>query len=345
MKILVIGGGIFGCSISLELSKYNLDITLIEKNPDIMDGASKCNHNRIHYGYHYPRSIRTASQSLDGLISFLMMYKESIISNFPNYYAVSAEQSQINSVEYKNFCNKVGIDYHPEYPASDILNPLLIENSFKVEEPIFDWEILKNIIKNKLNNSQVKLKLNTQFSKEHLNYDFIINCSYAGINDVNDIMGVPSLKFKLQDVIIPIFEYNHPKIGLTVMDGPFCSIMPKGNTPNQFLLYHAKYSVLKETEEINLAPLEDISYNLEMIKQDSSRYFPFIKDVKFIDYWRTSRAIPITKDDERLSKIITYPTNPNFITIFSGKINTCVKVAKQIKKGLLNRNFDDNIMI
>jgi hypothetical protein len=345
MKILVIGGGIFGCSISLELSKHNLDVTLIEKNSDIMEEASKCNHNRIHYGYHYPRSIRTASQSLDGLISFLMMYKESIITNFPNYYAISSKQSQINSIEYKNFCNKVGIDYSLEYPSPNILNPLLIEDSFRVEEPIFDWEILKSIIKNKLNDSLVNLKLNTQFSKNDLNYDFIINCSYSGINKVNNIIGAAPLKFKLQDVIVPIFEYNHPKVGLTVMDGPFCSIMPKGNAPNQFLLYHAKYSILKETEEIDLIPSKNISYNLKMIKQDSSKYFPFVKDVKFIDYWRTFRAIPITENDERLSKIITYPTHPNFITVFSGKINTCVKIAKQIKKGLLNKDFNDHIII
>jgi len=345
MKILVIGGGIFGCSISLELSKYGLDVTLIEKDSDIMNNASKCNHNRIHYGYHYPRSIETATQSLDGLLSFLMMYKESIISNFPNYYSISIDQSQVNSFEYKKFCDKAGINYHSEYPSSNIMNPLLIEDSFKVEEPIFDWEILKSIIINKLKNSQVNLQLNTPFTKHHLNYDFIINCSYSGINEVNNIIGVPSLKFKLQDVIIPIFEYNHPKIGLTVMDGPFCSIMPKGNTPNQFLLYHAKYSILKETEDVVLSPLKDISYNLEMIKKDSSRYFPFINDVKFIDYWRTTRAIPITNNDERLSKIITYPTHPNFITVFSGKVSTCVKVAKQIKKGLVDKNFNNNIII
>ena len=89
MKVLVVGGGIFGCSISLELSKSGFDVTLIEKDSDIMGNASKQNHNRIHYGYHYPRSIETATQSLDGLLSFLMTYKESIINNFPNYYSVA----------------------------------------------------------------------------------------------------------------------------------------------------------------------------------------------------------------------------------------------------------------
>jgi hypothetical protein len=345
-KILIIGGGIFGCSISLELSKSGFDITLLEKDSDIMNNASKNNHNRVHYGYHYPRSIETATQSLDGLLSFLMSYKESIVSDFPNYYSISKNQSQISSTEYKNFCNKAGISYYSEYPSSNIVNPLLIEDSFRVEEPIFDWEILKNIIKDKLINSQVKLNLNTKFDQSYLKkYDFIINCTYSNINEVNKIMGLPLLKFKLQDVIIPIFEYKHSKIGLTVMDGPFCSIMPKGNIPNQFLLYHAKYSILKETEEISLSPLENIEYNLEMIKKDSSNYFPFLKDVKFIDYWRTTRAIPIVENDERLSKIITYSSNPNFITIFSGKISTCIKVAKQIKHGLLEGEFNNNISI
>lgn len=345
MNILVVGGGLFGCSVALELSKSEHNVTLVEQNSDIMNNASKCNHNRIHYGYHYPRSVETATQSLDGLLSFLVKYKEAVITNFPNYYAVALNQSNVSAFEYENFCNQVGISYYSEYPSPHIMNPELLENSYKVEEPIFDWEILKKLIKKDLKHSSVKLKLNTKFTQKHLKYDFIINCSYSGINNVNEIAGVSSLKFKLQDVIIPIFKYNYPKIGLTVMDGPFCSIMPKGNTPNHFLLYHAKYSVLKETEEATIEPLTDISYNLKMIKEDSSRYFPFIKDTEFIDYWRTIRVIPINSDDARLSKVITYPENHKFITVFSGKISTCIKIAKQIKQGLIDGNFNNNIIV
>lgn len=344
-KILIIGGGLFGCSIALELSKSGYDVTLIEQNSSIMSNASKYNHNRIHYGYHYPRSLETAIQSLDGLLSFLIKYKEAIVTNFPNYYAISANQSNINAAEYRKFCDQVGISYHSEFPSSYIMNNTLLEDSYRVEEPIFDWEILRDLVEKELKNSTVNLKLNTSFTNEFINFDFIINCTYSSINKINKLIGVPLLKFKLQDVIIPIFEYNHPKIGLTIMDGPFCSIMPRGNNPNQFLLYHVKYSVLKETKDLILSPLENIEYNLKMIKEDSSNYFPFIKEVKFIDYWRTTRAIPIVDNDERLSKIITYPSNPNFITVFSGKMSTCIKVAKQIKHGLLEGNFDNNVNI
>ena len=75
-KIAIVGAGIFGCSIALELDKEGYQILLFEKEEDIMLKATKNNHNRIHYGYHYPRSLETTKQSLDGLISFLANYSE-----------------------------------------------------------------------------------------------------------------------------------------------------------------------------------------------------------------------------------------------------------------------------
>ena len=49
--IVIIGGGVIGASIARELSKYNLDIILIEKEDDVAMGTSKGNSGIIHAGY------------------------------------------------------------------------------------------------------------------------------------------------------------------------------------------------------------------------------------------------------------------------------------------------------
>ncbi|MBM7622712.1 NAD(P)/FAD-dependent oxidoreductase [Sporohalobacter salinus] len=51
-EVLIIGGGVIGASIARELSKYQLDIMLVEKESDVADGGpSKANTALIHAGF------------------------------------------------------------------------------------------------------------------------------------------------------------------------------------------------------------------------------------------------------------------------------------------------------
>ncbi|WP_416327141.1 NAD(P)/FAD-dependent oxidoreductase [[Eubacterium] hominis] len=50
-KIIIIGGGIVGCFLAHDLSKYEVDITLLERNADICDEISSANSAIIHAGY------------------------------------------------------------------------------------------------------------------------------------------------------------------------------------------------------------------------------------------------------------------------------------------------------
>jgi len=344
-KIAIIGAGIFGCSIALELEKEGYEIILFEKEDDIMQLATKNNHNRIHYGYHYPRSLETVKQSLDGLLSFLPKYSEAILFGLENYYAISKYNSLTNSSQFKEFCKEAGIGYKSKFPGKNIMNSDLIEDSFLVEEPIYDWTKLHSIVKEKINNSNIKINFSSDFTKSSESFDFVINCTYANINDICKFMNLPLQKFKMQDVIIPIFESNIERVGLTVMDGPFCSVMPKGFEKNKFLLYHAKYSIIEENNIGKVLSNKDLANYTDKIINDSKRYFPFINDASISHYWRTNRAIPINNNDQRLSEIITYKENPNFITIFSGKVTTSVKIAKQISLGLKTGYFNSHIYL
>jgi len=49
--VVIIGGGVIGTAIARELSRYRLDITLIEKEDDVAMGTSKGNSGIIHAGY------------------------------------------------------------------------------------------------------------------------------------------------------------------------------------------------------------------------------------------------------------------------------------------------------
>ena len=53
--VLVIGGGIVGCAIARELSRYNLDILLVEKKTDVALGATGANGGVVHVGVNFSK--------------------------------------------------------------------------------------------------------------------------------------------------------------------------------------------------------------------------------------------------------------------------------------------------
>lgn len=332
MNIAIIGAGIFGLTISIKLSRRH-NITIFEKNNDIMMEASRCNHNRIHFGFHYPRSIETSQQSLEGYLSFHENFKKSIVSNFPNYYLIE-KSSKVKTEEYIDFCNHLNLNFKEEYPNLDV-DYSNIESSFLTNEPIFDFTtIKKQIIEIIKENSNIKLKLSSEIlSKELLDgYDIIINTTYSQSNYIKKIFNIEQQKMRLQDVVIPIFEFRKNRVGITIMDGEYCSMLPQGINANKFMLYHVKHSVLSQTDDYKMdKKYDDISEQINNIYLESENYFRFLSGVKRTSHCRTIRAVPINNDDSRLSDMsVNIVDNKKIINILSGKITTCFLIAKKI---------------
>ena len=59
LDVVIIGGGVVGCAIARELTRYRLRVCLVEKECDVGFGTSKANSGIIHGGHHSdPRSVK-----------------------------------------------------------------------------------------------------------------------------------------------------------------------------------------------------------------------------------------------------------------------------------------------
>jgi glycerol-3-phosphate dehydrogenase len=65
--VIVIGGGVVGCAVLRELSRYDLKLLLLEREADLAEGVSKGNSGVIHAGFNVPPGSLKARTNVAGL--------------------------------------------------------------------------------------------------------------------------------------------------------------------------------------------------------------------------------------------------------------------------------------
>ena len=61
---------------------------------------------------------------------------------------------------------------------------------------------------------------------------YLLNATYAGVKDVHAMLGLPpfGIKYEKCEIILCTVDESLKNTGITVMDGPFFSLMPFGQT-------------------------------------------------------------------------------------------------------------------
>lgn len=352
MKIGVIGAGIFGCSIAIELAKRGFDATIFERNNNILEGASTINHLRHHYGFHYPRSKETVQEIKIARESFEEEYGECVSEFFDDYYGCSRINSKTTPENFIKFCDDMKLEYEIGWPEDKYLDKTNIGVCVKTKERVYDPDILKGLLLDKLKKYKIKLKLNHKILSGEINgkikklislcgdrkfeenFDFVINATYSNFNSFNSWFGFP--KKKLQYELMELLELYIPggkKIGLTIMDGEFSSVLPRGEK-GTFTLGHVDSSVLKRVIADDIDPVVmasgKIESNRKKILEDGIKDFPFLKDAIVVKSLFITRVVkPNVEDtDERPSEITSYGNG--MYSIFGGKIITCIEISKKV---------------
>ena len=74
--IIIIGGGIIGCAVARELSRFQVDIKLLERRGDVSQGTTKANSGIVHAGFDAKPNTLKAKFNLLGNATFDELSKQ-----------------------------------------------------------------------------------------------------------------------------------------------------------------------------------------------------------------------------------------------------------------------------
>ena len=349
-KIAVVGGGIFGCTIAWLLSKNGFNVNLFEKNNDIFTSASSINQYRLHRGYHYPRSEETAVSSREGEKSFLNVYGNAVYNGgIEHYYCIAKNNSLVTSSEYIKFMNDNNLNY--EELDLDILVDKNIALTVKIDEHLFNPNILKSICWDKLNKYNVNTKFNMDVDIDDLKeYDYVINATYANLNKLLPLNQHRDYQFELCEKPVVKLPHKYKNKSIVIMDGPFMCIDPLKGTKYHVMgnVVHAihrtnigKFPICesKFQELLNNGIVENpIITNIDKFINAAKEFFIDIEKAEHIGSMFTFRTVlpDMEKDDARPTLIRREDIDMRIFTLFSGKIGTCVDAAKNVIKTINN---------
>lgn len=357
-KVAIIGAGVFGTTAALELSKNNFEVVVFDRTDNILTGASTVNHLRHHFGFHYPRSKETVEEIKIARKSFEQEYGQSLSSFFDDYYGISLVGSKTAPEGFIDFCNRLKLPYIVSFPEEKYLDRKKIGICIKTPERVYDPDVLKGLILRKIRAGNIKLKLNHNIIGGDIKdkckllkircgsrnfeekFDFVVNATYSNFNQFNKLMGFPrkTLLYELVE-LLEIQLPDDKKIGLTIMDGQFSSVLPRGEK-GTFTLGHVKESVLAAVTSNDLDTFKMSSENTKSNKKNILKKgiedFPFLKDAEVIRSLFVTRVVKANVDatDERPSEITQYGNG--IYSIFGGKVITCCNIAKKIT-GLIKK--------
>ncbi len=353
-NIAVIGGGIFGCSIAVELAKEGHKVTLFEKLPEILSGATTNSTNRLHLGLHYPRDLKTASQSKIGFADFEGRFPETVRRDFPNYYGIAKTNSKVSAEEFEwsalrseNSLFRVSLDEIADYgiATEEILR------AWRCEEAVIDFPILQKILSRELQENDITLRVRCEIlevrhdnngwtlvdgSEQSEAFEVVFRATYGSDRIGSTSAAVHRRHYEYHKTIVLEVESSTPTFGMTVVDGDFMTILPQGFS-DRFLIYAPTKSVMAVATGNQYPNSWDIEGTfdernaVEDLIQRTRQWAPGfdLRKVSAVLYAIRSIEANVKKTDRRVSSITEL--DHNFFDVLSGKIDHCVAIGHQAK--------------
>lgn len=351
---IVIGAGFYGCEAALELRALGyVRVLLVDQARAILSGASLLNQARVHNGYHYPRSLPTASRSHANFEPFLEAYRGAITPGRRALYAIAAE-SLVNPVQFARVCELIGAACAPASPTEKrLFEPGLVTAVFATEEATFDARALRALLQARLDAAGVEVRLGTPAQLEpqlgrrvavRIGADLhhaeqVFNCTYAHLDAVD-----PTLQTHIRKELAEIVLFEPPADlagrAVTVMDGPFFSSLPFPMLGLQSLT-HVRYTPHAATEAPLAAtpPASPPTPHAGRMLRDAARYLPALHQVRAHRSLFVHKAVLARREDTDGRPILfeASPRYGNLVSVLGGKLDNVFDMKARLREHSLRR--------
>ena len=359
---IIIGAGLYGLYAAQKCGAAGQRVLVLERDPAPFMRATYINQARVHMGYHYPRSYSTAIKSAHYFQRFCRDYDFCLHTSFDQIYATSAHFSWTNAAEFRRFCAAAKIrcdDVAPERYFTVIVeedkDPIAIieEKGMKQNSDTGFLEQLAKLPNVQVLYSHKPDKIEKAGSvwrvtagDTTVEAPFILNATYAGVNDIHAMLGLPPFKIKYEkcEIILCTVDERLKNTGITVMDGPFFSLMPFGQTGLHsltsvtFTPHETSYDAvatfpcqqqsegkcrpgsLYNCNECPAKPQSAWPYMSQLARKYLKEEYGFAYQGSLFSMKPILKASEI--DDSRPTVVRVMNTEPMLVSVLSGKINT-----------------------
>jgi glycine/D-amino acid oxidase-like deaminating enzyme len=358
---VIIGGGFYGAAIAIYLVKQRglKRVVLVEREAALLTRASYNNQARVHNGYHYPRSFTTAYRSRINLPRFVHDWPEAVKQDFTKLYAIARRNSKVTAKQFVRFCKEIGAKIEPaDQSLRQLFEPHLIEEVFLVEEYAFDSSKLASWAESELRECGVEVRVETRVTTiskgaqraevtmhsvggDEIEIDsrYVFNCTYSGLNQFGgDFPGTTThLKQEITEMALMDAPPALKGLGITVMDGPFFSMMP---FPARGLhtLSHVRYTPhMHWNDQRGVDPYQKLNdyeraTRVDRMVRDVSRYLPAVLDAKYVDSLFEVKTILVKNegDDGRPILFEKHAELPGCYSVLGGKIDNIYDVLEKL---------------
>lgn len=342
-SIAIVGGGMFGVAAAIEVAEAGNDVTVFEQSGSLLSAASNSNQWRLHRGYHYPQSERTAREAKESEPAFRDRFGEAVISEQEHYYAI-ANESWVGYDEYVEFCDRLGLDYEPV--ELDLVSDETIQQTLQVAENHVSPDRLRQLCWNEIESLDIDVRLHTRVTSldDLSEYDYRIVATYAGINELLPAGHPLRRKYRFEVCEIPVVTLpkRYHGTNIIVVYGPFMSTDHWGDSPlfamgdYHNMVHHSNVGYEPEIPDeyerlVNKGLVKSSTVtNVSEFQSYGQQFIPGVAESRYVGSMFTIRSkLPDVEDTDARPSLVH--RQDDLITIFGGKLATSIQTARDAR--------------